>query len=750
MDPACAMEEPRLTGADKHDDEPMLQSIQAMLQPASIAIVGATERVGYGSRFVNNLLKTGNKARLFPVNPNRDEVFGLKCYRSVRDIPEPVDLATIILAAGDVVSTFRDCVAAGARSALVVSAGFAEMGTEEGRAWQRELGTLARASGVRVCGPNCLGFANVPAGNWITSSPRIDFDTPVRAGGIGLISQSGATCYSSLLAMAHDRRIGFKYLVATGNEADLESSDFMRYMLRDPDVKVIAAVIEGFKDGANFARTAELALRAGKPIVLLKIGRSEAGSRGASSHTAAMTGSDTVHDALFTQKGVVRVDDYDELLETAAMFERARPPRGNRVGAVSESGGMASFLADKCGEVGLQVPPLSDSTREKLVSIMGERGSAANPTDLTLFGMSATDFPRILQHLLDEEQQDLIIMSSIGGDVQAKAFVDAAATADKPILFAWSGSTRRAGLELLQESKVALFYQPGKAAKAAKRLHDYHQTRRLVLADEKEGRPWRPADECSASLGEILRRAEGYPLTEHDSKLALSMYGVCAVAEILCRNVEDAQSAAARIGYPVALKVVSRQLSHKTEAGGVRLGIAGARELAAAYADMVAAVRRYDPAAQIDGVLVQQMAPGGIELIVGVSRDAQFGPVLMLGLGGILAEALGSASWRLCPVTRREAHDMIGEIGALPKMLAGVRGRPAADIDALVDTLVNVSRLAAWERGRIVSLDINPLAVMPKGGGAVALDALIIAEARGGAAPEGAVPAPAPEARISA
>lgn len=724
----------------------MLRSIHAMLQPASIAIVGATERVGYGSRFVNNLLKTRNKARLYPVNPNRDEVFGLKCYRSVRDLPEPVDLAAIILAAGDVVGTVRECADVGARAALVVSAGFAEMGTEEGRTWQRELGALARATGVRVCGPNCLGFANVPAGNWITSSPRIDFDTPIRAGGIGLISQSGATCYSSLLAMAHDRRIGFKYLVATGNEADLESSDFMRYMLRDPDVKVIAAVIEGFKDGANFARTAEMALRAGKPIVVLKIGRSEAGSRGASSHTAAMTGSDTVHDALFTQKGVVRVDDYDELLETAAMFEKARPPLGNRVGAVSESGGMGSFLADKCGEAGLQVPPLSEGTRKKLVSIMGERGSAANPTDLTLFGLSATDFPRILNYLLDEERQDLIIMSSIGGDVQAKAIVDAAADPGKPILFAWAGSTQRAGLEMLQTSNVAVFYQPGKAAKAAKRLYDYHQTRRLVLADENESRPSPPTDERAAALGAILRRAEGYPLTEHDSKLALSMFGVASVNEVFCRNVKDAERAAERIGYPVALKVVSRQLSHKTEAGGLRLGITDARGLAAAYEDIVASVRNYEPAARIDGVLVQQMVSAGIELIVGVSRDAQFGPVLMLGIGGILAEALVSASWRLCPVTSREARDMIGEIAALPKMLAGFRGRPAADVDALVDTMVNVSRLAVWERDRIVSLDINPLAVLPKGQGAVALDALIVVEPVGVAA----APAKAQRAGLSA
>jgi acyl-CoA synthetase (NDP forming) len=714
------------TGADEQRSAAMLQSMHAMLHPQSIAIVGATERVGYGSRLVGNLLKGNHKARLYPVNPARSTVFGLSCARTIAEVPERVDLAVIILAADQVIVAFRECIEAGARAVLVISAGFAESGTAEGLARQSELAAMARASGVRVCGPNCLGFANVPAGMWITSSPRIDFTTPVRTGGIALVSQSGATCYSSLLAMAHDRRIGFRYLAATGNEADLESSDFMRYMVADPDVKVIAALIEGFKSGPNFVRAAEMALHAGKPVVILKIGRSEPGSRAASTHTAAMTGSDAVHDALFTQKGVVRVEDYDELLETAAMFEKAPIPRGGRVGVVSESGGMGSFLADKCGELGLEVPALSDSTREKLVAIMGERGAAANPADLTLFGLSATDLPRILGHLLQEDRQDLMIMSSIGGDVQAEAFVNAAAQTDKPILFAWAGSSQRLGLEMLQESKLPLFSLPGKAALAAKRLARYHERRRSILSDQAGGIELAEQVQRHERLDELLALAAGAPLTEAESKLVLSWFDVPSPAHALCASAEDAVRAAARIGYPVALKVLSRHITHKTEAGGVRLNIGDRQALDAAWDGIVAAVRSRSPEARIEGMLVEHMVSGGIELIVGVSHDSHFGPVLMLGMGGVLAELVASAAWRVCPINRREAGEMIEQIKGLSQLLSGYRGLPPLDRGALIETLVNVSTLGAVAADSIRSLDINPVSVLPQGAGVIALDALIV------------------------
>lgn len=717
------------------DMDRKFEAIDAMLHPRSIAIVGATERLQYGGRFLKNLLTTGCKARLYPVNPRRDAIFGVPCLRSIREIPEAVDLAAIIIPAPAVLEALEECAEKGVRSAVVISAGFEELGTEEGRARQARLRSLARETGVRVCGPNCLGLANVADSVWATAGSRISPETVALGSGIGLVSQSGATCFGPLIAMARDRGVGFRYIVSTGNEADLDSSDFAQYMLRDAEVKVVAALVEGFRDGAKFVETAEMALEMGKPLVLLKVGRSEAGSRAAGSHTAAMTGSDVVQDALFQQKGVVRVDDYDELIETANMFLKAKRPRGERVGVISHSGGIGSFLADKCGEVGLELPLLSDRTRDGLGEILGERGSAANPADVTTFAYNES-FPSILRLLLADEKLDVQVMASAGGELQAKTVIQAAEECEKPVVFLWTGSIKDTGsLPLLQAGDVPLFYLPGRCARGVRRLLDYHRRRDEILAERSEAHPHPdpltggeggPPEEALRALRELVSGAGGPALTEHESKRVLSLFGVPTTREAQCSNLEEASRAAEEIGYPVALKVISRQIAHKTEAGAVRLGVVGPEELARGYEEMLATVRAQCPGAPIDGVLVQQMVSGGVEVIVGVSRDAQFGPVLMLGLGGVLVEALGAVSWRVCPIGPRDARAMIGEVKGLSRILAGYRGRPRADVGALVDALVDISRLAVWAREEILSLDVNPLAILPEGHGVVALDALVI------------------------
>ena len=711
-----------------NDHEARLRSIDAMFNPKSIAVVGATEKPGYGGRLFANLINTKSSARLYPINPNRSEVLGIPAFKSPADLPEPVDLATIVVPSADVVPAFRAVAERGAKAALIVSAGFAEMATDEGRANQAELRAIARQYGTRLCGPNCLGFANIAGNSWTTPSSRIapqmrDLDPRV-----ALVSQSGATAYRPLMGMALDRGIGFRYMIATGNEADLESTDFIEYMLRDPEVRSVAAVVESFKDGPRFIQVAEQALEAGKPIVLLKIGRTEAGARGAASHTAAMTGSDDVQDALFRQKGVIRVDDYDELVETAAMFRDRKAPKGKRVGVISESGGMGSFMADKCAEEGLDVPVLSDAIRGALLAIMGERGSAANPADLTQFG-NGPEFATILEILLSEENQDFIIINSVGLANQADTVMAATKKTDKPILFTWSESATQQNrdydaLARLRKSDVPLFYSPGGAAKAGRRLVAYHRTRDASLTEKAS--KVTPLKQDLNAIRALVREANGASLNERQSKSALAAYGVGGIGDKLCTDRTEALAAAKAIGYPVVLKIVSVQIPHKTEAGGVRLNIGDDKAMGEAYDAMMKSVSAYDPQAHIDGVLVQKMASGGIELIVGVSRDEQFGPVLMLGLGGVLAEALEAATWRVCPINRREAREMIGEVRGLSKLLAGFRGSPKADGDALVDALVAVSRLAVDAADEITSLDINPLSVMPEGQGAIALDALVV------------------------
>lgn len=462
--------------SESEEDERKFQAIHAMLQPASIAIVGATDRLQYGGRFLNNLLTTGCKARLHPVNPRKDVIFGVPCFHSIREIPEPVDLAAIIIPAPAVLGAIEECAEMGVKSAVVISGGFSELATEEGRTRQDMLRVLARESGPRVCGPNCLGLTNVAASVWATGTGRIDAESVSLVSPVGLVSQSGATCFGPLLAMARDRRVGFRYIVSTGNEADLESSDFVQYMLRDPEIKVVAALVEGFRDGEKFVAAAEMAVEMGKPLVLLKVGRSEVGSRAAASHTAAMTGLDVVQDALFRQKGVIRVDDYDELIETANMFLKARPLRGTRVGVASHSGGIGSFLADKCGEVGLELPLLSEKTREGLGAILGERGSAANPADVTGFALGDT-FPSILRLMLEDDNIDVQVVASAGGELQANSVLQAAEESDKPVVFLWTGSSRdTVSLPMLQAGQVPLFTLPGRCAKGVRRLIDYHRS----------------------------------------------------------------------------------------------------------------------------------------------------------------------------------------------------------------------------------------------------------------------------------
>jgi acetate---CoA ligase (ADP-forming) len=707
-----------------------LQSMHAMLNPRSVAIIGATEKRGYGGNFLKNLQASGSAARHYPVNPNRSVIDGTPCYPSIEEVPEAVDLAAIVLPAPMVVPTFADCIRRGAKSALVISAGFAELGTEEGRARQQRLRDMARESGVRVAGPNCLGIANVAARSWTTPASMISPDMYQRDIGVGLVSQSGATCYRTILPMAEDRGVGFRYMICTGNEADLESSDFMEYMVADPGTKVIAAIIEGFKDGPAFARVADLAIRAGKPIVILKVGRSDVGARSANTHTAAMTGSDTANDALFRQKGVVRVEDYDELIETSAMFAKAKAPRGRRVGVSSESGGIASFTADKCAEFGLEVPPLSADTRNKMVAIMGNRGSAANPADLTQFGNGA-DFAPILGYFLEEPNHDLVIVSSVGAESQARTVIAARDETEKPLFFVWTGSARDgAGLPLLKASNVPLFYSPAKAARAAKALVDYHRLHADIRAECARGEDRLPAPPAAVSaFRRMLEDARPAALNEHASKVALADFGIRGPREVLCATADEAVEAAREIGFPVALKIASDDIPHKTEAGGVVLGLADPEAVVQAFATVSERVRRHHPEARIEGVLVQEMVTGGLELIVGISRDAHFGPVLMLGLGGVLAEAMAASTWRICPVTRREAREMIDEVRGLSKLLAGYRGAPKADVEALAGVLVDVSRLAVWAGERMAGLDINPLAVLKEGRGAVALDALILPSA---------------------
>jgi acetate---CoA ligase (ADP-forming) len=697
-----------------------LQSIHRMLNPASIAVVGATPRLQYGGRFLRAALQAADQVRVYAVNPRYDEVMGVKCYPSLQDVPEAPDVVGIVVPYHQVIPTLEECAQKRVGSAIIISAGFAERGDGGRRDLQRQIGAFARQSGIRVSGPNCLGVANVKAGIWACAGSRFGM---AGGGPIALVSQSGASAFGPFLSRAVDLGIGYSYIVTTGNEADLESSDFMRYLLDDPDTRVIACFIEGFKDGRKFIEVARLAAERGKPIVLIKIGRSPAGAKAATSHTAAMTGADAVHDAVFKQYGVIRVEDYDELLETAQFLAYSPPLTQEGVSIVSHSGGISSLTADKCGQMGLQLPDLTPSARDGLNEVLKGFGWAANPADVTTYANSE-NFLQILRYMVEGPEVGMLAIASAGADSQAQQVIELRDSTDKALAFLWTGSlTATDGLNKLKEAKIPVFLSPDRLARGLRSKINYQRWRQRCLKAADE-----PLPPMSVAQREALQGLNGLgrrALTEHEARRLLAHWQVTGVREERTATVDDALGAAGRIGYPVVLKVESPNIPHKTEAGVVRLGVQSDVELRQAYTEIMHNAARHAPNAQVLGVLVQEMVRGGIEVIVGLSQDPLFGPVLLFGMGGIFVELYQDVALRACPITETDAREMLQEVKGA-RLLEGFRGQPAVDVEALMHLLVRISQLGVQCARDIQELDLNPLLVLPRGQGVKAADALIV------------------------
>jgi acetyltransferase len=686
-----------------------MTAIHSMLHPRSIAVIGATARLQYGGRLLNAVLRAGDRLRVYPVNPKYDELGGVKCYPSVEDIPESPDLAAIIVPHPQVLPVLEACHRKGVRSAIVITAGFAERGTRAGRALQDQLADFAVETGLRISGPNCLGVANVKDDLWPMA--------------IGLVCQSGATAFGPLRARAADAGIGYTYIISTGNEADLEFADYARYLLDDPDTRVIAGFIEGIKTGEKFIAVAQLAAEYGKPIVLIKIGRSEAGARAAGSHTGALTGSDARLDAVCVQYGVIRVQDYDELLEVSQLLARAPRPHPPGIAVVSHSGGVSSLTADMLGAAGLHLPPLSESVRDDLNEIIKDFGWAANPADLTGF-LNSDEFPRIIEAMTNQPDVGTLIIASAGGENRAEQAIDLRDRTGKAVLYLWTGTRSDArGLQTLKAAAVPIFYSPWAMARGLKSLHGYHAWRDQRQRTGFATPPPLSSDQDAAKrwLAGVSQRA----LSEFESKQLLAAWGVPATREARASTADEAVAAAEQLGYPVVLKADSADILHKTEAGVVRLGLADAAQVRAAFDDVMARAYAFVPGAALAGVVVQEMVTGGVEVIVGVSYDEQLGPILLFGSGGVLVEVYQDVALRRCPITSAEALEMISEVKGA-RLLQGFRGKPAADIDTLAETLVNVSHLAVHLDGHLAELDINPLMVLPAGAGVKAADALVV------------------------
>lgn len=701
-------------------------SMRALLRPASVAIIGATPGDGRGGWIHEQLLRLGYDGPIYPVNPRYAEIRGARAYPTLLDIAAPVEFVAVALGAGQALDAIRQCAEKQVRAALFVASGFAEVGPD-GQAIQAELRRVALEHGIAVCGPNCYGVANIH-GRFAAYGGSLT--QPLRPGPIALLFQSGALTHAAMDPAAA-RTSGYSYVITTGNEAVVELADYIGALADDPHTRVIACFVEGIASPERFFAAARLAISHGKRLVVLKTGRSELAQRAALAHTGALTGPDDIYDALFRQLGIARVADLDELIETAELLCAQRPPTAGAAAIVSISGGSCGVAADLAQGAGMALAPLADATRERLRAILPPFATPGNPLDLTgAIGQDPGLLPGALAALCADPGVGLVALAlntPQGGDPASQALYQAMAQATAAshsasttphVVFSISSGPydpqivadmRAAGVPLLMGIRESLLAIAHWQRAAAARPRD----------------PQALAGPPLTQAAKLVSQSTAAVLGEHAALAALSTAGLPIVRTILAATAAEAAQAAEQIGFPVALKISSPDIAHKSEAGGVILGLTSRAAVEEGFATITARARVANPAAQIAGVLVQEMVSGGLEVLVGVTNHPGLGPVVVFGLGGVLVEALDDWAMRAAPIDDTEARAMIAETRAA-RLLAGWRGGPALDRDALTQALVRVAQLAWQLRDAIAAIDINPLIVLPVGQGVRVVDALIV------------------------
>ncbi|MBI3054301.1 MAG: acetate--CoA ligase family protein [Betaproteobacteria bacterium] len=694
-----------------------------LINPRAVAVVGASnDLTRIGGQPLKLLTEYGYQGKVYPVNPKYPEIKGLKCYPDLASVPKPCDVALVALSAQHVIGVIEQCGAAGIPFAIVLSAGFSEIGAG-GAALQDKLAAVARASGVRIIGPNCLGALNLKDNVRNGFGGTLQLRTLI-PGPFAMVTQSGGFGFG-IVAIAAYYGIGFNYAISTGNEADISMLDLTEHFLESREVEGVVMFMEGVTDGRRLIAIGERALELGKPIPVWKVGNTEIGRQAAASHTARMTTGYELFQAAFRRGGFVEVRDSDDLLDALKVFRARRLPRGNRVGVITLSGGAGVLLADRCVEFGLQLPPLSAATASMLREIVVAFASVANPVDATANGYNDNfaTYNRVIATVLADPGIDQVIARSPRGSaatVWSRSFIEVARASDKPILMNWptSPDDNAEVMQYLEQNGVPCILAPGRTVRALAALNEFAQKKRAF-----EKQPRHVAQRLTAKQTLELPQAAG-TLGEHRSKRILAQYGIPAVREALLSAATVNGLEHAPLPFPLAVKIESPDLPHKTEAGAVRLGVRDLAAMKAAAEDMLASVQSYKPGARIDGILVQEMA-AGLEVIVGAVNDPVFGPVVAFGLGGVHTELLQDLTHGFAPFDTAAAKEMIFQIKG-SALLAGFRGQPALDIDALADTLSRVSLLIADHAGRIAEIDINPLFVRAAGLGVVAADALIV------------------------
>jgi acetate---CoA ligase (ADP-forming) len=716
--------------------EPILwRDLTPLMQPKTVAVVGASQRTSAGgiqreargNRIIRNLMNAGFEGRIFPVNPKYAEILGFTCYPELPAIPEPIDCVVAAIPGRHVPDLLKSAVNAGVRAAVVFSSGFAEIGPE-GQKRQARLEALSKEHNLLICGPNCYGVFNVFGRAPLFSSVIPQGFLP---GPVALVSQSGGLSTTLANALIHNRGVGLSYIVSCGNQAGVTVEEYLNHFIDDQQTQVIGAFVEGFKQPKKLLAVARKALAQKKPLIILKGGKTEVSRRAAVTHSGSLAGAAEVVEAALRQGGIVQVQSLNELIDTISLFSCdtfiRRYRGGRRIGVLSGSGGECTLVADAIAGATLESPDLSHQTKSQLQKILPEFGNPHNPLDGT--GAMYDDeniFPRLLEALVHDPNMDMVTVNIEANDPRPKelksgnrfsnATAKVAAGSNKPIAIFSSvigGAVDPDIILPLRATGVPLMEGAEFAMAALRNLASYYEFRASSLEN----------GESDVATAQCAPLSSGILPTEAAFRL-LESFDVPIVSTVLARNADEAVEAATRIGFPVALKVESSKIPHKSDIGGVILGLATAVEVREAFNSVQKDATAHVAAADIAGVIVQRMAQEGVEMIVGIKRDPLFGPVIVCGFGGIFVELLKDVAVGIPPLSREQARDLIQRLRGWP-LLTGLRGRPPADVDALADVIVGISRLAVSLGEQLLALDINPLLVHEKNQGAVAVDVLL-------------------------
>jgi acetyltransferase len=698
--------------------------LESFFEPKSVAVIGASREEGkVGHDVLKNLIQYKFAGDIYPVNPKAEEVLGLRCFPSVKDIPGDVDLAVIVIPAKFTPAAVQECAEKRVRALIIITAGFKEVG-REGAEMERRVVEVARANNMRIIGPNCLGIINT------LRNLNASFAAGMPAkGDIAFMSQSGAFG-TAVLDWAIGEQIGFSKFISVGNKADVDETTLLEALGADEETKVVLGYIESIQDGERFMQVAKDVCRR-KPVILFKSGMSAAGAKAASSHTGALAGSDNAYSSAFKQTGVLRATEVVDMFDWGLAFSYQKGIQGPNVVLVTNAGGPGIIATDAVERSLLKMAPLARETVEALRGVLPPSANFYNPVDV-LGDAKADRYDQALRiSLADPNVHGAIVIltpqTSTEGVPTAQVIARAAEESGKPVLAVFMGGPRVVeGFRYLMDHRVPTYPFPERAVAAMDAMYRQH----LWSAGKPSETPALDVDKKKVRrLLDEARAAGRNELGEQEAREIVTAYGFRVPRSRLARNAAEAVEIAKEVGFPVVMKISSPDILHKSDVGGVKVGLADEKEVDEAFRAMISTVRRRMPDALIAGTLVQEMIKGGRECILGMTRDPQFGPMLMFGLGGIYVEVLKDVAFRIAPITRADADALIHEIRAI-KLLRGVRGQPPADMEAIIDGLLRLSRLVT-DFPEIVELDLNPFAVFARGEGAVTMDARLALKANG-------------------